>query len=209
MAKIYSGEICSPKGHKAQARHSRYRKWRLAGTETENYIFQKDGNGRIARTLFYYKAIKNDLKFLELLSVSANLKVHGKRYERSFDQVIENELDITYFIDFCLDSLIHSINKVEDKVNYLIDISCLQEKHKLSSNQISLLQRMALHRYVSTSIEAYSKEIDKSREIARRELKKLLSLNFLIEKKVGRKFEYFINTSILKESVIAELQSKN
>ncbi|MBT4789924.1 MAG: Fic family protein, partial [Halobacteriovoraceae bacterium] len=165
-----------------------------------------DGNGRTARTLFYYKTIKNNLKFVELLSVSANLKEHGKRYERSFDQVKSNDLDITYFIDFCLDSLIHAVNRVEKKVNYLIDISCLQEKHKLKGNQISLLQRMALHKFVSVSINSYAAEIGKSREIARRELKMLLTLEFLIEKKVGKKFVYYINSPKLKVSVKKELE---
>lgn len=165
-----------------------------------------DGNGRTARTLFYYKAIKNDLKFVQLLSVSANLKEYGKRYERSFDLVKSNDLDITYFIDFCLDSLTQSINKVEEKVNYLIDISCLQKKYKLSDNQISLLQRMALHRFVSTSIEQYSKEIEKSREIARKELKRLLSLELLTEKKSGKKFIYYIDSSKLKKKVKEELK---
>ena len=92
-----------------------------------------DGNGRTARTLFYFKAIKNDLKFVELLSVSANLKEHGKRYEESFNLVEEHELDMTFFIDFCLDSLIIALAKVEQKVNYLIDISSLIEAESINS----------------------------------------------------------------------------
>jgi len=165
-----------------------------------------DGNGRTARTLFYFKAIKNDLKFVELLSVSASLKERRERYERSFDLVKENQLDITYFIDFCLDSLIDAIDKVEKKVCYLVNISKIQEKDKLTNNQISLLQRMALHKYKSISIELYAEEINKSREIARRELKKLFNLKLLTEKKVGKKFIYFINSKYLKERVREETE---
>ena len=51
-----------------------------------------DGNGRTARTLFYFKAIKNELKFVELLSISADLKSHGKGYERSFELVVSHGL---------------------------------------------------------------------------------------------------------------------
>ena len=75
-----------------------------------------DGNGRTARTFFYVQAIKNNLKFVELLSISADLKEHGKRYERSFDLVEEHGYDMTFFIDFCLDSLITAITKVESKI---------------------------------------------------------------------------------------------
>jgi len=46
-----------------------------------------DGNGRTARTLSYFIGMQNNLKFLELLSISADLKQHGKRYETSFELV--------------------------------------------------------------------------------------------------------------------------
>lgn len=160
-----------------------------------------DGNGRTARTLFYFKSIKNNLKFVELLSISANLKEHGKKYEKSFDLVKDHELDLTFFIDFCLDSLLSSLNKVEKKVNYLLDISSLLKKEGLKSSQVSLLQRMALNKYKETSIEKYSEEIKKSREIARRELKDLFKRGYLREEKRGKKFIYFIKSKELKQSV--------
>ncbi|MBN21744.1 MAG: hypothetical protein CL678_10710 [Bdellovibrionaceae bacterium] len=160
-----------------------------------------DGNGRTARTLFYFKAIKNELKFVELLSVSANLKEYGKRYEKSFELVKEHELDMTYFIDFCLDSLITSVKKVEQKVNYLIEISNLIESDNLNINQVSLLQKLALNKYREVTIEDYAEEIDKSREIARRELKDLLGKGFLKEERKGKKFIYFVKSKELKERV--------
>lgn len=158
-----------------------------------------DGNGRTARTLFYFKAIKNELKFVELLSVSANLKEHAKRYEKSFELVKEHELDMTYFIDFCLDSLITSVKKVEQKVSYLIEISNLIDSDKLNINQVSLLQKLALNKYREVTIEDYAKEIHKSREIARRELKDLLGKGFLKEERKGKKFIYFVKSKELKE----------
>ncbi len=160
-----------------------------------------DGNGRTARTLFYLKAIKNDLKFVELLSVSANLKEHGKRYEKSFDLVKEHQLDLTYFIDFCLDSLVFALENVEKKINYLIAISSLIKTLEINTNQVSLLQRMALNKYRAISIEEYAKSINKSREIARRELKDLLLKGLLREEKKGKKFIYFVQSRQLKDLV--------
>jgi Fic family protein len=160
-----------------------------------------DGNGRTARTLFYFKAIKNDLKFVELLSVSANLKEHGKKYEKSFDLVKEHEFDMTFFIDFCLDSLMIALDKVEQKVNYLINISLLIEIDGINSNQVSLLQRMALNKYRATSIEGYAEDIGKSREISRRDLKSLLEKGYLKEEKKGKKFIYYIQSKFLREKL--------
>lgn len=163
-----------------------------------------DGNGRTARTLFYFKAIKNNLKFVELLSVSANLKELGKKYEKSFDLVKQNDLDISYFVDFCLDSLLQSLKKVEHKVNYLIDVSKIQKKLQLTNNQISLLQRMALHKYKAITIDEYALQIGKSREISRRELKKLVEIKLLYERKIGKKFFYLIDTTELKKVITKE-----
>ncbi len=158
-----------------------------------------DGNGRTARTLFYFKMIKNDLKFVELLSISANLKEHGKRYERSFELVKEHDLDMTFFIDFCLDSLIAALEEVEIKVNYLMNFSSLESSMGINPNQVSLLQRMALNKYRPFTIEEYAKDIGKSREIARRELKGLLKKGLLKEEKKGKKFFYLIEDKKLKE----------
>jgi len=158
-----------------------------------------DGNGRTARAFFYYKAIKNKLHFVELLSISAHLKEHGKRYEKSFELVTENDYDLTFFVDFCLDSLLNAIQKVQKKVDYLISLGDLKDYYKLNANQISVLQRHALNRFKPITIEDYAKHINKSREIARKDLKQLLALGFVREEKQGKKFIFFIDRKKIQE----------
>lgn len=149
-----------------------------------------DGNGRTARTVFYFKAMKNNLSFVELLSISAYLKNHGPRYEKSYKKVVDNDLDITYFIDFNLDALLHAVKQVEHKVAYLLKLKVFKELFRISDNQVGLLQRLALNKFRKISIEDYAAQIDKSREIARVELKQLYTLNLLVEEKSGKKFLY-------------------
>ncbi len=164
-----------------------------------------DGNGRTARTIFYFNAMQNNLNFMELLSVSAYLVNHdyghGKQYERSFEKVVQNEYDITYFINFNLDALLRAIDVVEKKVTYLISLINLRAILKISDTQVGLLQRLALNKFRKISIEQYAARIKKSREIARQELKQLSALNLLIEEKVGKKFVYFINKEELNKQV--------
>ncbi len=157
-----------------------------------------DGNGRTARTLFYFESMKNNLKFMECLSISADLKTRGKRYENSFQLVKEHEGDTTYFIDFCLDSLLTAIQKVQQKVDYLISISHKTRAFELSTDQVFLLQKMALYKNQFVTIEGYAKSIHKSREIARRELKHLLKHQFLKEQKQGKKYIYSLQPRVLK-----------
>jgi Fic family protein len=160
-----------------------------------------DGNGRTARTLFYFKAIKNKLNFVELLSVSAYLKNHGRRYERSFEKVIDHDLDITYFIDFNLDALMKAIEKVRTKVEFLLKVPNLKLIYKLSDFQIGLLQKTVLHPFSKTDAEGYASTISRSREIARQELKQLKDLGFMKEAKDGKRFVYMIDRKKLIDEV--------
>ncbi|OYZ24225.1 MAG: hypothetical protein B7Y39_02025 [Bdellovibrio sp. 28-41-41] len=162
-----------------------------------------DGNGRTARAMFYFKAIKNDLKFVELLSISAYLKAHGKQYEKSFEKVVENDLDLTFFIDFNLDALLEALRKVSQKVEYLLKINELKEKIGINGNQVGLLQRLALNNFRKYDIEKYAESIDRSREVARQELKQLVDLGLLAEIKESKKFVYKIKIDNL-EKIVSE-----
>ncbi len=158
-----------------------------------------DGNGRTARALFYFKSIKNKLNYVELLSVSAYLRTHGKQYEKSFEKVKDNEYDLTYFIDFCLDSMLSALKEVSRKVSYLLRMADLKERFRLTQSQVGLMQRMALHKFRTVSVEEYAQQISKSREFARQELKGLLDHQLVSEIKMSKKLVYKVNADKLKE----------
>lgn len=168
-----------------------------------------DGNGRTARTLFYFKSMKHDLKFVELLSISAHLKNSGNQYEKSFEKVKNHDWDLTYFIDYCLESLLAALKIVEGKVNYLLKINVLKEIYALNENQIGLIQKLALNKYRTVTIEAYAEEISKSREVARQDLKRLVETQLMTEEKVSKKFVYKIDTRKLKEIIQMEESSRS
>jgi Fic family protein len=157
-----------------------------------------DGNGRTARALFYFKAMQNKLDYIQLLSVSAYLKEHGTQYEKAFEKVVSNDFDVTYFIDFCLDSIHSALAVVSTKVSYLLRINALREDLGLSQNQIGLLQRMALQKFRAVSIEEYATQISMSREAARQELKSLAEHGLIEEAKSGKKLVYRIDKSKLE-----------
>jgi Fic family protein len=160
-----------------------------------------DGNGRTARALFYFKAMRNKLDYIQLLSVSAYLKEHGSQYEKAFEKVVSNDFDVTYFIDFCLDSIHSALTAVSKKVSYLLRVNALREQLGLSPNQVGLLQRMALQRFRTVSSEEYAAQISMSREAARQELKALAEHGLIDEAKSGKKLVYRINKAKLESLV--------
>ena len=159
-----------------------------------------DGNGRSARALFYLSAMKNNLKFVEMLSISAGLK-HGSRYERSFDLVKKYEFDLTYFIDFCLDLLLFALHHTHRRIAYLEDILRLIDVMEMNYHQVILLQKMTLNKHKPVTIEEYAESIDKSRELARKDLKDLVQKEFLREDKKGKKHVYYIQSKVLSKKL--------
>ena len=153
-----------------------------------------DGNGRTARAIFYFNALKHNLNFVELLSISAHLKDHGDRYERSFENAAKYEGDITYFVDFSLDSILTALKTVEQKVALLQSIRKMKEAYDFSDHQVTLLQRLALNKFRKISIEEFSKDIHRTHEMARIELKSLAAHGFLVEVKEGKKFFYSVES---------------
>ena len=159
-----------------------------------------DGNGRSARALFYLSTMKNNLKFVEMLSISAGLK-HGSKYERSFELVKKHEFDLTYFIDFCLDLLVFALHHTHRRVAYLKDILRLIDVMGMNYHQVTLLQKMTLNKYKPITIEKYAEDINKSRELARKDLKELVKKELLREDKKGKKHVYYIQSQTLSKKL--------
>lgn len=163
-----------------------------------------DGNGRTARTLFYFKCLKHNLDWVNFLSISSALKEPGKGYENSFKLVKENDWDITYFILHSLKSLERALDIVEGKVEKLCEIPKLKKLLSLDDSQIALLQRLYLHSDRVIDVKEHAQNIQKSDESARLELKALVVLDLLFEEKLKNKSYYYINKEAVDEQLASD-----
>ncbi len=79
-----------------------------------------DGNGRMARSLFYWYMIRNGYASVEYLSISKVLKSHRGKYDNAYLLSETDGNDITYFINFNLDVVSEAtdifLNYVERKM---------------------------------------------------------------------------------------------
>lgn len=64
-----------------------------------------DGNGRVSRSLFYWYMLRSGYPAVEYLSISKVMKNHRGRYDISYLLSETDGNDITYFINFNLDTL--------------------------------------------------------------------------------------------------------
>lgn len=74
----------------------------------------RDGNGRVARALFYWYMFKNDFSAFRYITISLLLKNAPVQYGKSYLYTESDEMDLTYFIDYQCSIIIRAINKFKD-----------------------------------------------------------------------------------------------
>jgi Fic family protein len=75
-----------------------------------------DGNGRTARTLFYWSMLRQNYQLFEYLSISQIIHESGTRYGRAFLYSETDENDVTYFLLYQTDVICRTIRELDEYV---------------------------------------------------------------------------------------------
>ena len=73
-----------------------------------------DGNGRVARSLFYWYLFRNDYAAFRYIAISVLLKSAPVQYGKSYLYTESDEMDMTYFIDYQCSIILRSINNYKE-----------------------------------------------------------------------------------------------
>lgn len=116
-----------------------------------------DGNGRVARALFYYSALKDGYDSFAFLSISKMILRAPAQYAYAYQYVETDENDMTYFFHNQLDVICKSIKELEKYVaKKQLQINRIRKdlkKLSLNYRQLALLSHAANHpRHVYTTI---------------------------------------------------------
>ncbi|MBC8371963.1 MAG: Fic family protein, partial [Planctomycetes bacterium] len=76
-----------------------------------------DGNGRCARTLFYWSMLRQGYWLCEFLSISQIIRKAPVKYGTAFLQTESDENDLTYFILYHLDVIRRAIRELREHVS--------------------------------------------------------------------------------------------
>jgi Fic family protein len=165
-----------------------------------------DGNGRTARSLFYWFSLKSGYESIRYVSISALLKQAPKRYVSSYVYTETDENDLTYFIDYQLDIIIRAMERFQDHVKKQIrditkSIESLSKSpyySRLQFQHLSILKK-SLHEpgriFTTKEIE---KDFMVSATAARNYLNLLVEMKLLFKVKEG-KSHFFFAPSDLKQ----------
>lgn len=146
----------------------------------------EDGNGRVARTLFYWYELRSGYRIMEYLALSKYIKAHKGKYEESYIFGETDGNDMTYFIRFNLKALSESIDRFEVYLKKKIDEE-RSAKNKLSEyglndRQVRLVS--CLMDGETVTVRSIQNQFGVSMNTARADIRKLNDMGFL--KEIGR-----------------------
>jgi Fic family protein len=155
-----------------------------------------DGNGRLARVLFYWYLLKKNYWAFAYLPISKIIKKSPVQYGMSYVYAEQDDLDLTYFIDYNLHKIELAVKEFEDYLKVKSQENALmnklsKSKHKLNDRQIQLLQYYYKNKDERTTINIHQNINQISRITAYTDLKKLIKIGFIKAKKIGKTVYYY------------------
>ena len=153
-----------------------------------------DGNGRTARALFYWSALRSGYWMFEYISISKVIKSAPAQYGKAFLYCETDENDVTYFLIHQLKVLLQSISELEryivDKKNEFEAFSALLKGRDFNYRQKFLLNEFVRQKITSITIKEHESLQDISHITARKDLEGLVSAN-LVSKELKKNQHYY------------------
>lgn len=163
-----------------------------------------DGNGRLARVLFYWYLLSKGYWAFAYLPIAARIKQGGKKgYTMAYVYTEQDDYDLTYFISYILRK---SLEAHKDFQKYVAGMrksnaeiaSAARTKHSLNDRQIQLIKYLGASTDNATTYASYVSVSGVSRATAINDLNDLLKKGFTKKKKVGRTVYVYGTSSIGK-----------
>lgn len=143
----------------------------------------EDGNGRVARTLFYWYELKSGYRVMEYLALSRYIKDHKGGYEESYVFGETDGNDMTYFFLYNLKALRESMDgfegylrrRTEEERTARAESSC----RGLNDRQIKMLADLMAGGLVT--VKSIENQYNVSLNTARADIKTLIGMGLLTE----------------------------
>jgi Fic family protein len=154
-----------------------------------------DGNGRLARALFYWSALKDGYWLVEYVSISSIIAEEKIQYGKSYLHTESDSGDTTYFVLYNLKILERAVERLGEYVNrrraeLLAFEKRIADSHIFNHRQTWILNEIARNRSGAVTIADHQERNGVSYLTARNDLETLVALSLLRKEKVGRTSNY-------------------
>jgi Fic family protein len=155
-----------------------------------------DGNGRMARALFYWSLLREKYWAFGFLPLSKVIKSSPAQYRDAYIYSEQDDNDLTYFIDYNSKKITQALREFEAYADRkwkenLRMAKVARDRYKLNDRQIQLLRYFYKNKDVTTSVGTHMKIYETSRITAMKDLKSLQGYGLVTPKRVGRTIYYY------------------
>ena len=168
-----------------------------------------DGNGRMARTLFYWYMLKHEYWLFEYTSISKTILKRTTQYANAYLYSEHDDNDLTYFIHFHIDAIMDAVEELKNHIrnerekNQQIRLE-ISEYPDLNVRQTRIIQHTMSHPHDVLTIKMHQNINNIAYQTARMDLLDLEQKKWLKSVKKGKTF-YFVPADNLWE----KLENKN
>lgn len=151
-----------------------------------------DGNGRTARSLFYWSMLSQEYWLFEYISISKILRNAPAQYGRAFLHTETDDNNLTYFIIYHLKVVLRAINALEEYLKSKIrEIKTLEKVLKkapgFNHRQLALLSHAVRHPDSQYTVKSHRRSHNISNGTARSDLLRLVEQKLLDLDRIGEK----------------------
>jgi Fic family protein len=151
----------------------------------------RDGNGRIARAMYYFCMLRHQYEMAEFLSISGPIDRSPKAYYMAFANTETDEGDLTYFIlhqlgvmQIALDELLGHLKERAERMRLLSQT--VAGFDELNHRQRALLQHAIRHPLESYTIEGHAASHHVHYQTARADLIDLVTRGYFDQHRTGK-----------------------
>ncbi|MGH2700336.1 MAG: Fic family protein [Actinomycetota bacterium] len=150
-----------------------------------------DGNGRTARSLFYWSMRKHDYWMTQYLSISRIIREAPSQYGEAFVLTELDERDTTYFILYHLATIKRAIDEarayLQRKMREVREIeSVIRERDEFNYRQLALLSDAVRNPHGRYTFDSHAMSHNVTHQSARTDLLSLMERGLLRRRRFGR-----------------------
>ena len=158
-----------------------------------------DGNGRTARSLFYWYMIKKGYWLTEYLSISRVIYKSKASYEKAYIYTEADMNDISYFIHYNLHAMQKAYEQLKEwleEQNYKRkDLERFRSIEGINDRQVHLLRLLMENHNLDMRVKEVATRFDVTPHTARADLQHLVELGLLREIAIDKKTKAYMRTA--------------
>lgn len=162
-----------------------------------------DGNGRTARAVFYWFALRSGYTVFEYMPISERIRAGRSRYPQAFVDCEDDDGDLTYFILYHLDIVEQSLDLFSSRLHREEQKIKRSERLLRLSNDLNLRQRLLLehalrHPRTTYTVKSHMNSNGITTNTARSDLDDLVRRRLMSTSKRGREVLYHASPTLVE-----------